>query len=81
MHVKRYDNGEGIEVNYTEAVKWYLKAAAQGNAKAQGNLGVMYANGHGCEEDMGEAVRLYQQAADQGTCSAQCNLADMYRYV
>ena len=34
-----------------EAVKWFRKAAEQGDASAQYNLGVMYANGEGVPED------------------------------
>ena len=30
-----YFEGEGVEKNYTEAVKWWTKAAEQGNVKAQ----------------------------------------------
>lgn len=37
--------GIGVEQNYAEAVKWYRKAAEQGNAKAQYNLGSCYYNG------------------------------------
>ena len=33
--------------SYTEAVKWYRLAAAQGNAYAQSNLGFMFYNGQG----------------------------------
>ena len=33
--------------DYAEAVKWYRKAAEQGNAIAQNNLGVMFARGVG----------------------------------
>jgi TPR repeat protein len=32
--------------NYAEAVKWYRKAAEQGDADAQNNLGWMYARGN-----------------------------------
>ena len=35
----------------SEAVKWYRKAADQGLAQAQLNLGVMYANGTGVPKD------------------------------
>ncbi len=35
-----YDNGEGVPENDAEAVKWYRKAADQGNAEAQSNLGL-----------------------------------------
>ena len=42
-----YADGLGVEKNNTEAVKWYRKAAEQGYAGAQANLGVMYENGRG----------------------------------
>jgi len=34
----QYANGEGLRRNYEEAVRWYRKAAEQGNAVAQTNL-------------------------------------------
>ena len=34
-----YDNGEGVLVNDAEAVKWYRKAAEQGDSDAQTILG------------------------------------------
>ena len=37
--------GEGVPVNATEAVKWYRRAAEQGTALAQYNLGLMYQRG------------------------------------
>ncbi len=39
----RYDTGEGIPQDCAEVVRWYLKAAEQGNAKAQFNLGLRMA--------------------------------------
>jgi TPR repeat protein len=38
--------------DYAEAVKWYRKAAEQGDVKAQSNLGVMYASGQGVKQDL-----------------------------
>ena len=58
-----------------DAVK---KAAEQGHAAAQFNLGVMYDNGDGVPEDDAEAVRWYHQAAEQGLALAQSNLGVMY---
>ena len=55
-----------------------LKAAAQGDAAAQYNLGVMYDNGEGVAEDDIKAVAWYQKAADQGYAGAQTNLGWMY---
>jgi TPR repeat protein len=46
-----YENGVGVPQDYKEAVSWYRKAAEQGFAGAQGNLGVMYGNGLGVPRD------------------------------
>jgi hypothetical protein len=59
-------------------VKLYLKAAEQGNATAQNNLGYAYSNGHGVAEDKVEAVKWYRKAAEQGYPQAQFNLGIMY---
>jgi len=71
-------NGEGVPEDDREAVKWYRKAAEQGYASAQYNLGVMYDNGRGVPEDDREAVKWYRKAAEQGDASAQSNLGVMY---
>jgi len=39
----RNENGETSAQDYKQAVKWYRKAASQGVAAAQYNLGNMYA--------------------------------------
>ncbi len=36
-----YAEGKGVTKDYTEALKWYRKAVAQGEVYAQFNLGVM----------------------------------------
>ena len=46
-----YDNGEGVPENDAEAVKWYRKAADQGYAQAQFNLGVMYRQWRRCSRE------------------------------
>ena len=61
----------------TEAVKWYRKAAEQGNAKAQYNLGWMYDNGRGVVESDSEAVKWYQKAAEQGHEKAKTRLKEI----
>jgi TPR repeat protein len=58
-----------------EAVK---RAAEQGSADAQFNLGVMYAKGFGVTQDYAEAMKWYKQAAEQGYVPAQYNLGMMY---
>ena len=59
-------NGRGVAQDYAEAMRWYRKAADQGNAVAQYNLGGLYENGRGVAQDYAEAMRWYRKAADQG---------------
>jgi TPR repeat protein len=47
----------GVLQDYAEAARWYRKAAEQGNAIAQTNLGTMYFQGQGVPQDYAEAVR------------------------
>ena len=49
-----------------EAARWYRKAADQGGAGAQHNLGLMFAQGRGVAQSHVEAARWYRKAADQG---------------
>ena len=64
--------------NYAEAVKWFRKAAEQGNADAQYNLGACYYNGQGVTKDYTEAVKWIRKAAEQGFAGAQYNLGNCY---
>ena len=52
--------------------------AAQGNARAQYNLGVMYAMGLGVPQDSREALKWFHLSAAQGNAGAQYNLGVMY---
>ena len=61
-----------------EAVKWFRKAAEQGHAKAQFNLGLCYDEGNGVTKDPVEAVKWYRKAAEQGDAKAQYNLGFCY---
>ena len=71
-------NGEGVPQDSVEAVAWYRKAAEQGDAAAQVNLGRMYANGEGVPQDGAVAVAWYCRAAEQGNASAQVSLGALY---
>jgi len=64
--------------DYAEALYWYRKAAEQGYAIAQRDLGWMYQNGYGVTKDYAEAVKWYRKSADQGNASGQRNLGYMY---
>ena len=54
-----------------------LKAAEQGNAGAQANLGIMYARGEGVPKNDTEAAKWYRKAAEQGHESAKSWLEDL----
>ena len=57
--------------NYLEAVKWYRKAADQGQASAQNALGYCYSQGNGVPQDYAQAVKWYTKAGEQGDADAQ----------
>src|SRR5947209_4749597 len=48
--------------NYSEAAKWYGKAAGQGNAAAQFHLGLLYEHGQGVPKDYSEAVEWFRKS-------------------
>lgn len=76
----RYSTGLGVTLDEVEAVCLFRRAADQGNARAQFNLGVMHGDGAGgLEKSHAEEVRHYELAADQGHAGALCNLGYLYR--
>jgi hypothetical protein len=56
------------------------RAANDGSAEAQNDLGIMYENGSGVPQNYATAVTWYRKAADQGFATAQYNLGTMYEY-
>ena len=60
-----YDKGRGVPRDYVKAVGWYRKAAKQGRAIAQNNLGVMYENGRGVPQDYVRAHMWFSLAASR----------------
>ncbi|MEI8182452.1 MAG: tetratricopeptide repeat protein, partial [Desulfomonile sp.] len=63
--------------NYEEALKWYRKAADQGDAIAQRFLGFMYYEGQGVPQNYKEALKWYRKAADQGNKKAIKELQEL----
>src|SRR5687768_3801590 len=75
-----YDMGIGAPKNYTESGKWYAKAAAQGVAEAQFQLGVRYyEHGKQAKENYVKAFSWFYKAALQGMPEAQYNAGLMYQ--
>jgi TPR repeat protein len=64
-----------VAKDHGEAVKWWRKAADQGNADAQRAMGRCYAKGFGVETDNIVALKWYRKAAQQGDREAR-NIAD-----
>jgi hypothetical protein len=52
-----YQTGRGVEQNTAEAVKWFIRAARQGDKTAQHNLGLHYAAQEAMETEAVETVR------------------------
>jgi hypothetical protein len=63
--------------NYSKAIKWYTKAAKQGDAGIQTILAIKY---HINEvfQNYSEACKWYTKAANQGNADAQFGLAVLY---
>ena len=68
-----YANGEGVPEDDAKAVYWWRKAAEQGVADAQTNLGLMHANGEGVPEDDVQAYAWFSIAVAQGYEEAKKN--------
>jgi len=61
--------------DYATAAAIWQAAAAEGDAVAQFNLGLLYESGLGVEQDVVAAARWYRRAAVKGIGAAQHNLA------
>ena len=64
--------------DFITALGKFKSAAAQGEANALLNLGIMYGEGQGVLQDYAESSRWYKLAAAKGVVQAQFNLG--YRY-
>ena len=51
-----YYNGKGVEIDYSKALEWFLKADIQHHALAQYMIGHMYYDGIGVEIDKKKSV-------------------------
>jgi len=83
----RYADGKGVPQDYTEAAKWYRRAAEDELsvayvigphiiADAKHKLGCFY--GSGVPQDYAEAMKWFLQAAELGNCGALYSIADLY---
>ncbi|CAF0963609.1 unnamed protein product [Adineta steineri] len=70
-----YETGVGVEMNYSEAARWYQRAIEHGSANAANNLGLMYGNGKGVTSDLVKSEQLLRLSATRGDSNAPMNLA------
>lgn len=75
---KMYFKGEGVPLNYQEAMKWFRLAAARGNANAEFLLGMMYEDGQGAPQNYQEAMKWYRLAAAHGEAKVQNMVGGRY---
>lgn len=73
-----YAQGNGVTKDDAAAAVWYRRAAEQGNAMAQFNLGNLHARGQGVPQDDVQAVSWYRKSAEQGDGKARNALGLMY---
>jgi TPR repeat protein len=73
-----YYKGRETTQNYTEALKWFQRAAEQELPEAQYNTGLMYYEGKGVAQNFTEALKWFDKAAKQNNPKAQYNLGVMY---
>lgn len=71
---------EGVDQDLVESTKWFLKAAENGDAGAQDELGDAYYNGRGTDENLAEAIKWYEKAAAQDNNFSQFSLGRIYYY-
>lgn len=59
-------DGSGVPQDYKQAVRWFTKAAEQGDDGAQSLLGNLYALGQGVLQDYGRAHMWFNLATANG---------------
>jgi TPR repeat protein len=89
----RYYTGDGIDKNFSEAFKWYKKAAENGDPLTIAPiLGDMYYKGQGTTKNYKEAAKWWGKSAESGSIYSLINLlnsgldvhilkADMFRWL
>lgn len=68
----------GQHKDYEKALFFLRRAADQGDAEAQDEVGSFYATGSGVPEDDTEAVKWFRKSAEQGYAGAELMLGNAY---
>ncbi len=73
-----FSGAGGYQQDYAKALDAYLKAAEQGDADAQAQIGRMYMDGLGVAQDADKAMDWNMRAAGQGNAQGQEQIGRMY---
>ena len=73
-----YSGYPGLRSTDPKAIKWYLKAAEQGDGDAQNNLGYMYERGMAVEQSYEKAAEWYQKGVYNDNAFAMFYLGRLY---
>ncbi len=73
-----YKNGEGTSKDVGQSLAWFRKAADQGNAPSQTELGWIYREGRGIDKDDAQAVSWFRKGAEQNNSGALYGLGVSY---
>ncbi|MBR2974865.1 MAG: sel1 repeat family protein [Clostridia bacterium] len=76
-----YFGTDDTPFDYQFAMKWYRRAAKQGNAEAQFCVGYCYKYGKGVRQDYFKAAKWFKLSANQGNPKAQYHLAYAHEHV
>ena len=64
MLATAYQNGEGVEQDYTKAMEWNFRAVNMGSGRGWANVGQMYEKGQGVQQSFEKAVMFYSLSMD-----------------
>lgn len=70
-------DGDGVDSDPVQAIRWFRKAAGQDHAMAINMIGRCYDLGWGVEVDKARAAQWFKAAADRGLDWGQYNLATL----
>ena len=73
-----YEDGDGVEQDFTHAAELYKQAADLGNAEAMRLLGELYYLGRGINQDYNKAKEWYKKAAERGNKEGMFGIGFLY---
>ena len=73
-----YYNGHGTRQNYSEALKWFTRAADLGSGQAAYRIAEMHKNGQGVRKNIQTAIEWFAKAHDYYNKDAAYTIAQIY---